>query len=282
MAQAVPLWYHSIDLGHGVVTRGLRSPKQLARQTRELRLPDLGGKSVLDINAWDGFFSFEAERRGARRVVALDHYMWAMDLPKHFEHWQRCMKLGVTPAPYHTMPYYRPEALPGKVGFTTAREARQSQVEDVVGDFMEVDVVELGSFDVVLYLGSLYHMQHLLKALERVAAVTRELAVIETEAVEFPGYSERAYCEFFETNELSGDVSNWWAPNEKALVGLCRAAGFRRVDIVVGSPLRLFRRPSASLPSLRAAARNLVRQLATTKKAERGAIRYRAVAHAWK
>jgi hypothetical protein len=72
-------------------------------------------------------------------------------------------------------------------------------------------------------------MRHPLKALERLAAVTGELAVIETEAVEFPLFANRAFCEFFETNELNGDVSNWWAPNEKALTALCRAAGFQRI-----------------------------------------------------
>ena len=61
-------WYHRIDLGHGVTTQGVdNSPERLAR----VRLPtDLSGRSVLDIGAWDGFFSFEAERRGASRVVA--------------------------------------------------------------------------------------------------------------------------------------------------------------------------------------------------------------------
>src|SRR2546423_15271821 len=67
-------WYHTIDLGQGVVTRGVdNSPERLAR----VHLPsDLSGCSVLDIGAWDGFFSFEAERRHASRVVATDHYAW--------------------------------------------------------------------------------------------------------------------------------------------------------------------------------------------------------------
>ena len=68
-------WFHSIDLGHGIVTPGLdRSSEKLAR----LQLPaTLEGRTVLDIGAWDGFFSFEAERRGARRVLAVDSYCWS-------------------------------------------------------------------------------------------------------------------------------------------------------------------------------------------------------------
>ena len=277
MARSVPVWFHSIDLGQGVLTNGMRTAPHLARATEELRLPDLLGKSVLDVNAWDGFFSFEAERRGARRVVALDHYMWAMDQAEHFRYWKECKSRGITPQPYHTMPYYRPDELPGKAGFTMARQALQSRVEDVVGDFMEMDLSGLGSFDVVLYLGSLYHMRDPLRALERLAAVTGELAVIETEAVELPMYEQRAFCEFFETNELNGDVSNWWAPNEKALAGLCRAAGFQRVEIVSGAPERWSRR------GLRVAAGGMLRRLSPGKK-ETGprVVRYRAVAHAWK
>ena len=67
-------WYHSIDLGGGIVTRGIDdTPLRLAR----LDLPrSFAGLTVLDIGAWDGFFSFEAERRGASRVVAADYYSW--------------------------------------------------------------------------------------------------------------------------------------------------------------------------------------------------------------
>lgn len=77
LVDSVPYWYHSIDLGAGVVTPGARSLQSLREQAEVLRLPNLEGKTFLDIGAWDGFFSFEAERRGARQVLALDHYVWA-------------------------------------------------------------------------------------------------------------------------------------------------------------------------------------------------------------
>ena len=139
---------------------------------------------------------------------------------------------GVVPRPYHTMPYYKPDELPGKKGFDTAHKALGSNVEVVAADFMEMDIEPLGTFDIVLYLGSLYHMENPLGALRRVSMVTREVAIIESEAVHFPGYQDHALCEFFESNELNGDVSNWWAPNDKAMAGLCRAAGFKRVAMV--------------------------------------------------
>ncbi len=61
-------WWHSIDLGDGVVTPGYKSPELLETELAALRLPDLAGRSVLDIAAWDGYFSFAAERLGAARV----------------------------------------------------------------------------------------------------------------------------------------------------------------------------------------------------------------------
>lgn len=75
------VWFHSIDLGDGEVTSGTKSASELAAQTNALCLPlSLAGQTALDIGAWDGFFSFELERRGAKRVVALDEYAWSLDL----------------------------------------------------------------------------------------------------------------------------------------------------------------------------------------------------------
>ena len=53
-------------------------------------LPGLRGKSVLNVAAWDGFFSFEAERLGAGRVVALDHLVWELDIAACMAHWWEC------------------------------------------------------------------------------------------------------------------------------------------------------------------------------------------------
>ena len=240
---AVPFWWHSIDVGDGVVTGGHKSADLLAREWAEMRLPDLTGKSVLDIGAWDGFFSFEAERRGAANVVALDHYVWSLDLGAQQKYWRECMEQGVSPEPYHTMPeLWQPDRLPGKVGFDTAHRLRGSRVESRVADFMEADVDALGTFDVVFYLGVLYHMRYPLQALERLARVTGEVAVIETEMI-VTGHDDHALVEFYETNELAGDVSNWWAPNAYALAAMCRSAGFSSCEVFADDePTTEFRR----------------------------------------
>jgi tRNA (mo5U34)-methyltransferase len=251
-------WWHSIDLGQGVVTPGHKTPEVLRAELEAQRWPDLRGKTVLDVGAWDGFFSFEAERKGARRVVALDHYVWSLDHARTGPYCQKCSDEGVPVRPFHTLPdLFRPDTLPGKRGFDLAREALRSRAEPVVGDFMGMDLAPLGAFDVVLFLGVLYHMPHPLAALERVCRLTKELAVVETEAVALPGFEDRAVCEFFEGDELGADPTNWWAPNAKALEGLCRAAGFRRAEVLTAPPRARFPRA-------------------------RQVLRYRAVAHAWK
>ncbi len=230
-AENVGFWWHSIDLGDGVVTPGRKSAELLAGEWDALELPDLRGKSVLDIGAWDGYFSFEAERHGADRVVALDHYVWSMDLPKQQRYWEECMAAGTVPEAFESRPdLWKPDQLPGKAGFDTAHRCRESRVEAVVGDFMTIDLERLGTFDIVLFLGVLYHLRHPLLALERLSRITRELLVIETEAVALPGFEHHAFCEFFESNELNGDVSNWWAPNRRAVASMCRAAGFGHVE----------------------------------------------------
>jgi tRNA (mo5U34)-methyltransferase len=277
MSKAVPMWWHSIDLGQGVVTDGAQSADVLAKRVQSLNLPDLHGKHVLDIGAYDGFYSFEAERRGAARVVALDHYVWSLDLPEHIKYWQACKDKGTVPDPYHETPHWRPDELPGKLGFNTAHRALSSKVEAIVGDFLKVDVKQLGTFDVVFFLGVLYHMENPLEAMKRVAEFTKQLAIIETAAVNFPGYEHSSLCEFYESNELNNDVSNWWAPNERGLEGLCRGAGFSGVKVLIKPPAQ-----SISL-SLKSAAKFLMPESVKSLGGYRLVpARYRTVAHATK
>jgi hypothetical protein len=91
--------------------------------------------------------------------------------------------------------------------------------------------------------GVLYHMEDPLRALRRVAAVTSQLAVVETEAIVVPGLESEALWRFFPAAELNGDVSNWWAPNATALHGALRAAGFDRAATVAGPPRELLEAP---------------------------------------
>lgn len=196
-------WFHSMDLGQGVLTRGL--VQQVPNTLPRICLPaDLTGKTVLDIGAWDGYFSFEAERRGAKRVLATDSYAW---------------EVGIRPT--------------NKRGFELARRALGSKVEDRDIDVMELSPEKVGTFDVVLYLGVLYHMRHPMLALEKVFSVTRDLLILET-VVDLV-WTRYPALRFYPAGELAGDVTNWFGPNPAAVVGMLKAVGFHKVEIVSSS-----------------------------------------------
>ena len=259
-----PEWFHSIELGPNLVTPGRKSPEVLNRELSSLKLPDLHGKSVLDVGAYDGFFSFAAERLGASRVVALDHYVWSVDMTAYMADWRASKQTGTTlPQPSESR-HFRPQELPGRKPFDLARRLRESQVEPVVGDFMSMDLAPLGQFDVVFFLGVLYHLEEPLAAARRLRSLVAPggLAVIETEAMEVAGLGDRAYCEFFPGQELNNDASNWWSPNAKALEGLFRAAGFREATVF-----------NRATPSLSSSIKGWI-------AGELPAKRYRAFAHA--
>jgi tRNA (mo5U34)-methyltransferase len=198
-------WYHTISLGNGIVTPGVDdTPGRLAK----IHLPDdLTGKTVLDVGAWDGFFSFEAERRGAARVLATDHYCWGG------EGWGT------------------------KDGFELARRALDSAVEDREIEVLDLSPDAVGVFDVVLFLGVLYHLKDPMTALERVFSVTGERLIIST-LVDIT-WSRRPAMAFYPGTEANQDPTNWWGPNPAAVVAMLRAVGFSRVRIVDGyAPLR--------------------------------------------
>ncbi|MBX7164741.1 MAG: DUF1698 domain-containing protein [Pirellulales bacterium] len=200
-------WFHRIQLDEGVVTPGLDStPEKL----QTICLPaNLAGKSVLDIGAWDGFFSFEAERRGARRVVACDSQVWKV-----------------------------PQI--GKHGFNFAKRILNSQVESVELEVLDIGPEKIGTFDVVLFLGVLYHLPNPVQALQKVASVVGEMLILEThvDLLDVP----RPAIAFYPGDELNNDISNWCGPNGPALEGMLKAVGFQRTSIVYESienyPLR--------------------------------------------
>ena len=82
------VWFHTIDLGNGVVTKGLG----LHWYGPEV-FPTFSGRSVLDIGAWDGYYSFLAEQNGASRVVAMDHYAWGVDMGMRDAYWRECLRV---------------------------------------------------------------------------------------------------------------------------------------------------------------------------------------------
>ena len=232
-------WHHSINVGDGVVTPGGKTPGHHHDDITRLQLPSLAGKSVLDIGAWDGYYSFMAEGAGASRVVALDHYAWSVDYQKAAEYTTHQRVTGQPIRAFHTVPeLWDPIGLPGKRGINLVHRLLRSRVEVVVGDFMTMDASALGTFDVVLFLGVIYHLEEPLQALRRVRQLTHGLAAIETEAVLLPGPSGRPLWQFVDAAQLNHDATIWWVPTAEGLRAMCLAAGFSRAEIVTGPPRR--------------------------------------------
>jgi tRNA (mo5U34)-methyltransferase len=185
-------WYHSLQLPDGRVIEGIISLDQLRSRFNRLGVPeDLRGKRALDIGAWDGWFSFEMEKRGAE-VVAVD-----------------CADVE---------------------NFRYARKLLGSKVDYRILDVLELSPDELGRFDVVLFLGVLYHLKHPLLGLETVCRLTRDIAIVESFVTEQEAGAIPA-LEFYETDELGGQLDNWFGPTVECLLALCRTAGFARVAL---------------------------------------------------
>src|SRR5438046_173367 len=200
-------WYHSIEIEPGLVTPGMHPLPELQQVLARVGFPEsLAGLSVLDIGAYDGFFTFEAERRGAKRVVAYD----------------------LMPADYF--------------GFSTARELLGSRAEYVQGSVYDLEPETAGTFDVVLFLGVLYHLRYPLLALDRIRRVCEGHLLLEThfldnfvlldggrvttlEAMD-ARLPDIPLYRFYRTDELNGDVSNWFAPNRRAIEDGLWSAGF--------------------------------------------------------
>jgi tRNA (mo5U34)-methyltransferase len=191
-------WFHTIDLGDGIVTPGYdQSPAKIGY----LGLPErLDGLSVLDIGAYDGFFSFECERRGAARVVAADHFCWTYG------------------------------GMATKDGFDLAKAALNSRVEEKLIPVEDISPERVGVFDLVLFLGVLYHAPDMVRYLRLVRSVCRGRVILETEidAEDYP----RPAAVFYPGNALNNDASNFWGPNMACVEAMLREVGFKRVERV--------------------------------------------------
>ncbi len=213
--RAQPYWYHRIQLPGGVVT-----PGWAPMDPEKYRVPaDLTEKRVLDIGAWDGYWTFEALKRGAREVVAIDDFsdLLGQSGPKMRQAWE-------------TFDLCR-----AALGWDARR------CERIEMSVYNVSERRLGRFDVVFFFGTLYHLRHPLFALERIAAVTDEMICVESAILDdlspYRGGLGHGYgggqmvMEFYPGNEYGRNNTNWWVPTLMLLGNLVGSAGFRDVDI---------------------------------------------------
>jgi tRNA (mo5U34)-methyltransferase len=209
-------WFHRIDLGGGLFTKTesvMGEPVDHPAgpwQTIGRCLPaDLKGKTVLDVGCNAGFYAIEAKRRGAARVLGVDgqrqHVRQAVFVRK---------ALGLD-IEYRRMNVY------------------------------ELNRRTAGQFDITLALGLVYHLKHLVLALENLYEVTRELLIVET-AIMPPERTPESFTHPLGANEMrlhplafvenppeaKEQVFNWFLPGTEALGALLRNVGFDEVETV--------------------------------------------------
>jgi tRNA (mo5U34)-methyltransferase len=208
--EALAPWFHNLQLG-GIPTAPdhfLGDYPAFKWQCFADALPeDLTGRSVLDIGCNAGFYSLEMKRRGAERVVSIDS----------------------------DGRYLRQAALAAEVTGLSL-ELREMSVYDIAGLHQR--------FDLVLFMGVLYHLRHPLLALDlirthvvedmlvcqslqrgsaTVASVAEDYPFEETALFNDPGAPRMQFIE----HRFAGDPTNWWIPNRSCTEAMLRSAGFR-------------------------------------------------------
>jgi tRNA (mo5U34)-methyltransferase len=202
-------WFHNMTLG-GVATAPDHFlgdyPRVKWRRFADALPADLAGRSVLDVGCNAGFYAIQMKRRGAGRVLAVD-----------------------------SDPRY----------LAQARFAAEIEEADI--DFRQMSVYELPAlrerFDVVLFMGVLYHLRHPLLALDilyehvagdllvfqsmlRGPSVARDFAgdyeFSAAEQFDDPAYPRLSFVE----HRYAHDPTNWWIPNRACAEAMLRSAGF--------------------------------------------------------
>jgi tRNA (mo5U34)-methyltransferase len=210
--RALDPWFHNLDLNgiHTAPNHFLGDfPRILWRYVADA-LPDLTDRTVLDVGCNAGFYSLEAKRRGARRVVGID-----ID-PRYLEQAELAAQVLGQEIEFRQMSVY--------------------------------DVARMGEkFDLVIFMGVLYHLRHPLLALDLlrehvvgdrmifqtmirggrgVLAVESDYPFGEEDVFDHPNFPKLHFVE----HSYCGDATNWWIPNRASVEAMLRSSGFEIVD----------------------------------------------------
>lgn len=211
--QARGPWFHNMNLD-GVQTAPDHFlgdyPSVKWRRFAHAIPADLSGQSVLDIGCNAGFYSIEMKRRGAERVLGIDSEDLFLS--------QACLA---------------------------------AEINGVDIEFRRLSVYDIASlrerFDLVLFMGVLYHLRHPLLALDLIHEhAARDLLVfqsmqrgsrhVEPLQRDYEFWDERIFdrpgfpCLHFVEHRYAGDGTNWWIPNRACSEAMLRSAGFQIVD----------------------------------------------------
>jgi tRNA (mo5U34)-methyltransferase len=201
-------WYHTIDLGQGVITPGSFDHRPYVDH---FGLPArLDGKRVLDVATFDGFWAFECEKRGAAEVVAIDLDRYSdVDLAPRVRQQLSGEQLNK----------------PLGTGFTLAHEVLGSSVRRETLSVYDLSPERLGTFDVVFCSDLLLHLTSPVKALQNIRTVTTERAVIVDTFHALLPQNTVKYMGGAET-------SVWWHFSLGALERMIADAGFAHVELL--------------------------------------------------
>jgi hypothetical protein len=210
-----PYWYHRITLPGGVVTPGWAPIAPEAYRIPE----DLTGKRVLDVGAWDGYWTFEALRRGAREVVAIDDF--SDQLGQLADDDRRA---------WGTFDFCRDALGYGRDVCHRLEMSVYEATED-----------RLGRFDVVFFFGTLYHLRHPLFALDLMNLICDGEIYVESAILDdfspyngglghgYPG--RQMVAEFYPATEYGGNFTNWWVPTLACMGHMVVSAGWPSVEV---------------------------------------------------
>ena len=208
---AIPVWYHKIELPGGAITNGY-APWSV----EAYRIPDdLTGKRVLDVGAWDGFWTFEALKRGASEAVAIDDF--SDDMPSN---------------PGRVKAWETFDLCKEAFGFGDECQRQELSVYDITPDL-------LGTFDAVFFFGTIYHCRYPLLALDKLASMCRPGGTLHIESAIADnhsayraggfGFGDDVVAEFYPGSQYGSNPTNWFVPTLQCLASWVLSAGF--VDV---------------------------------------------------
>lgn len=187
LVRRIDYWHHRFEVFPGLMTPGAYDPKPLLDLAR---LPaDLSGRRVLDVGTSDGYFALQLARRGAE-VTAIDY----RDKAGHG---------------FAVMEALNPDVR------ITYRKA----------NLFDLPALELGEFDIVWFMGVLYHLPDMIRGLHVVRQACRGELYLETRCeTEFS--KKVSAARYYRRDSLGGDLSNFWAPNRLCVLDMLADTGF--------------------------------------------------------
>jgi SAM-dependent methyltransferase len=223
-------WYHTLDLGDGVVTPGLYDYRETIGA---FGFPeDMSGMTVLDVGSATGFFAFEFERRGARVISVelpslrdLDRFP-GQDVEGSL---RKIEKMGQFASYGYTERDLYWYLLEGPFRF--CRERLGSRVERCYSTIYDLTLERTGvreGFDLVFLGDVLIHTLYPLKALAALAPLCRGQLVFAGVLPEGP--QEPPAMIYIGGEDAADDEVAWWHPNLSCLTQMLRKLGFAQVE----------------------------------------------------